>query len=235
MLKRTLSPPTLLLTAFCLALCACDTPRRTRPVNEADYAAPVRVACVGDSITYGSGIKDRNRNSYPAQMGTLLGSQWEVRNFGVSGATLLKQGDRPYWIQQAYQDALSFRPDVVVIKLGTNDSKPGNWAHKDAFVSDYVALIRSFQTLDSKPRVWICRPVPAFPERWGITEEVIAGEVIPRVDTVAAQTGVPVIDLHAALDGRADLFPDRIHPNTEGAGVMAQTIRTALTGRVGAR
>lgn len=232
MLKRTFIASPLVLTVFCLALVSCASPRQPQFIDEADYTAPIRVACVGDSITYGAGIRDREHSSYPAQMSALLGSHWEVRNFGVSGATLLKQGDRPYWTQQAYRDALAFKPNVVVIKLGTNDSKPHNWAHKEDFVSDYVALIRSFQDLDSKPRIWICRPVPAFPERWGITEQVIANEVIPNIDEVAALTGVPVIDLHAALGGKATLFPDRIHPNAEGAGVIARTIYTALTGRV---
>jgi lysophospholipase L1-like esterase len=231
MLKRAFTPTPLLLTAFCLALCSCHAPRQNGPINGADYAAPIRVACVGDSITYGAGIKDRERNSYPAQLGALLGSDWEVRNFGVSRSTLLRQGDHPYWAQQEYKDALAFQPDVVVIKLGTNDTKPTNWVHKEAFVSDCIALIRSFQALESEPRVWVCYPVPAFPERWGISDAIIAGEVIPRIDAAAAQTGVPIIDLHAALEGKGGLFPDQIHPNAEGAGVMAETICAALTGR----
>src|SRR5688572_13260471 len=88
---------------------------------------PIRVACVGDSITYGYGIKDRERDSYPAQLGALLGSKWDVRNFGVNGATALKKGTRPYSGLQAYQDALAFEPDIVVIKLGTNDTNAKSW------------------------------------------------------------------------------------------------------------
>lgn len=235
--------------ALLLLLCACASeelsnppPQETvviddegQPSSEAPQAQEaIRVACVGDSITYGSRIKNRKQNSYPAQLGALLGSDWEVRNFGVSSTTMLRQGNHPYWAQQAYKNALAFQPNVVVIKLGTNDTKPTNWVHKAAFETDCVDLIRSFQTLDSKPRVWICRPVPAFPERWGISDAVITGEVIPLIDEAAAQTGVPVIDLHAALNGKAELFPDKIHPNAEGAGVMAENIYTALTARVSA-
>jgi len=232
MLTRNHHSLALLLTASCLAVSSCSTPRRAQHINVADYSSPIRVACVGDSITYGSGIKDREHNSYPAQLGALLGSQWEVRNFGVSGSTLLKKGDRPYWTQSAYRNAMAFEPDVVVIMLGTNDSKPQNWAHQEEFAQDYVALVQSFQALASQPRIWVCRPVPVFRDYWGITAKTVNDEIIPDVDTVAAQTGVQVIDLHVALDGKAALFPDGIHPNAAGASVMAETIDRALTGGV---
>src|SRR4051812_7771397 len=86
----------------------------------------IKVACVGDSITFGAGIKDRDKNSYPAQLQGLLGSGYEVKNFGVSGATLLKEGDKPYWKEKAFEAAKKFEPNIVIIKLGTNDSKPQN-------------------------------------------------------------------------------------------------------------
>lgn len=86
----------------------------------------IRIACVGDSITYGAGIEERAKNSYPAQLQNLLGDRYQVENFGVSGRTLLKQGDKPYWDEPAYQNALKLKPDMVIIKLGTNDVKPLN-------------------------------------------------------------------------------------------------------------
>ena len=101
------------------------------------------VACIGDSITYGSGISDRANDSYPAQLGRMLWEfdpQWQTRNFGVSGATLLRNGDKPYVQQGAYNQALAAEPDVVIIKLGINDSKSWNWVHKDEYVSDYLFL-----------------------------------------------------------------------------------------------
>ena len=97
----------------------------------------IKVACVGDSITFGYGIADRTYNSYPSQLQRMLGGEFEVKNFGVSGATLLKKGDLPYWNTEAYRDALSYRPDVVYIKLGSNDSKAINRKHYHHFVSDY--------------------------------------------------------------------------------------------------
>jgi lysophospholipase L1-like esterase len=198
-------------------------------LEHARPSEPVRVACVGDSITFGSGIKNRGENSYPAQLAALLGGGYAVRNFGVGGATLLRKGNKPYWKTNPFRPAHDFNPHVVVIKLGTNDSKPENWKHKGEYVADYVALINSFRQLDSKPKVWICYPVPAYPGRWGITDTVMKEEVVPLIDEVAKQTNVEIIDLYAALSNRKSLFPDTVHPNADGAKVMAETIHSEIT------
>jgi lysophospholipase L1-like esterase len=194
-------------------------------------AAATKVACVGDSITYGAGIADRKNDSYPVQLGRMLGPEWQVRNFGVSGATLLNKGDRPYTKQKQYQPALEFKPDIVVIMLGTNDSKPQNWSHKDDFVADYKSLIGAFRTANPAAKVYVCLPVPAFPGGYGIREEVIAPDVLSMVKQVASETGATLIDLHTALIGYGSSFPDKIHPNASGAHVMAATVYQALTGK----
>jgi len=195
---------------------------------EAAREAPKRIACVGDSITYGAAIKDRTKNCYPAQLGRMLGEKFEVRNFGVNGATLLKKGDKPYWKLKAYANARDFQPEVVVIKLGTNDSKPRNWKHKEEYVADYVALIESFRKLGSKPVVWLCYPVPAYPGRWGITDKVMKEEVMPRLDEVAKKSGCKVIDLYSALSDKKEMFPDLVHPNAKGATLIAEAVSSAI-------
>ena len=195
---------------------------------EAAREAPKRIACVGDSITFGAAIKDRVKNCYPAQLGRMLGEKFEVRNFGVNGATLLKKGDKPYWKLKAYANARDFQPEVVVIKLGTNDSKPRNWKHKEEYVADYVALIESFRKLGSKPVVWLCYPVPAYPGRWGITDKVMKEEVMPRLDEVAKKSGCKVIDLYSALSEKKEMFPDLVHPNAKGATLIAEAVSSAI-------
>ncbi|MBT3570466.1 MAG: hypothetical protein HN494_16575 [Opitutae bacterium] len=195
---------------------------------EAAREAPKRIACVGDSITFGAAIKDRTKNCYPAQLGRMLGEKFEVRNFGVNGATLLKKGDKPYWKLKAYANARDFQPEVVVIKLGTNDSKPRNWKHKEEYVADYVALIESFRKLGSKPVVWLCYPVPAYPGRWGITDKVMKEEVMPRLDEVAKKSGCKVIDLYSALSDKKEMFPDLVHPNAKGATLIAEAVSSAI-------
>jgi lysophospholipase L1-like esterase len=143
----------------------------------------------------------------------------------------LKKGDFPYWKEAAYQKALEFKPDRVVIMLGTNDTKPQNWKHEAEFVADYTELVKSFQALESKPKVFICHPCPVpEPGNFGINEAGVA-EQIKRIDALAAELKVGVIDMHAALVDQPQFLPDRVHPNTEGAGEMAKAAFSALTGR----
>ncbi len=190
--------------------------------------APIRVACVGDSITHGAGVEQREKNHYPKVLGELLGANYEVKNFGRSGATLLKKGDLPYWKTGEFKGATDFAPQIVIIKLGTNDSKPQNWAHKAEFAADARALVEHFQSLPSKPKVYVCLPVPVYETKWGINETVVKGEVITTLQQVAKEMKLPSIDLYAALSGKAALFPDKIHPNAAGAKVIAETVAKAL-------
>jgi lysophospholipase L1-like esterase len=200
----------------------------------------VRVACVGDSITYGSGL----HRTYPAQLGRWLGTNYEVRNFGVSATTLLHRGDYPYIGRPAYTNALAFQPDIVVIDFGANDSKHpndgsldatnavNNWQFKGDFIGDYKEMIAAFRKTSPTAKIFICYPTPDFPGRWGINDKTIRDEMIPMIRDVADESGASVIDLHSALAGKADLFPDTVHPNDEGAKLMAAEIFRALTGKL---
>ncbi|MBC8218511.1 MAG: SGNH/GDSL hydrolase family protein [Planctomycetes bacterium] len=229
-MRRNILRITAVLAILCLSAVGCARLDSGRPVCAECYRQTIRVACVGDSITYGSGIKVRSGDSYPAQLATMLGDKWQVRNFGVGGATMLKSGDKPYWQQQAFTDALAYNPHVVIIKLGTNDTKPQNWEFKGDFVADYADMIDQFADLPAEPRIWICNPVPAYPERWGISDSRIKDEVIPLAAKVARKRDIPVIDLYDALRGKPELFPDLIHPNAEGAYHIAREVYAALTG-----
>ena len=192
-------------------------------------AEPIKVACVGDSITQGVGAQ--RGKSYPAQLQGLLGDGYQVGNFGVSARTLLKKGDFPYWNEKKYQDALAMEPAIVVIMLGTNDTKPQNWKFEAEFEADYRELVKSFQSLKSKPRVFVCRPVPVpGMGNYGINEENIQKE-IPRLDALAKALGCGVIDMHAALAKFPEMLPDRVHPNTAGAGEMAKAAAKAILGK----
>ena len=102
----------------------------------------VKVACVGNSITYGFTLEDPATQSYPAQLQKLLGDGYEVGNFGKSGATLLRKGHRPYNEQEELGRALDFAGDIVVIHLGVNDTDPRDWPnYGDEFIGDYLKLI----------------------------------------------------------------------------------------------
>ena len=188
-----------------------------------------RIACVGDSITYGAAIRDRAKNCYPKVLGDLLGKKYSVRNFGVNGATLLRKGDKPYWRLKAFEEATKFAPNIVIIKLGTNDTKPQNWGKVgDEFEADLLAMIAHFQKLANKPFIYLCLPAPVYQTRWGINEKTVTGAVIPIIRKVSKDTKLPIVDLYQALSNKPEMFPDKIHPNAVGARVMAKTILSIL-------
>lgn len=196
------------------------------------YSDPIRVACVGDSITEGSGLVSPAVNAYPIVLGRLLGTNYQVRNFGITTRTLLKKGDYPYWREMVFKNATNYAPHIVTIKLGTNDSKPQNWRYRHEFGDDLRAMIDIFAGLPSHPVVYVCLPVPAYAVVFDINPDIIRNEIIPILKQVAREKGMPVIDLYTPLSGKPELFPDNIHPNINGAALIARTIHGAiLSGR----
>jgi acyl-CoA thioesterase-1 len=190
---------------------------------------PIRVACIGNSITFGSGLENRVANCYPNQLQRLLGAGFQVHNFGVSGSTLLNLGDKPYMKESAYRDAIQFKPELLIIKLGTNDSKPQNWdKYKSYFERDYKGLIASFRKANPDVKIFICLPVPVFGEVFGIREKVVKEEILPIIKKVAEDEKVGLIDLFTPLLSHPDWFPDKVHPNAAGAKKIAELIFEAV-------
>lgn len=205
------------LLLITLTLTACLTRDKT-----------IKVACIGDSITYGHGIADLNNDTYPAFLGKTLGENYEVKNFGVCGATCLKKGDLTYWDQPEYQNALKFKPDLIVVMLGSNDSKPQNWVYSAEYRDDYIELIEKFQSLKSNPKIWLCNPPPAFEPRWDINDSVITNEILPAVKEIAGLKHLSIIDFNAFFSDKDELFPDMIHPDKNGTKLIALEVAKAL-------
>ncbi|HEX4414862.1 MAG TPA: GDSL-type esterase/lipase family protein [Lacipirellulaceae bacterium] len=197
-------------------------------VKVADRATErIRVACIGDSITYGQRINDREHASYPARLQSLLGDKYEVRNFGVSGATLINGGTRPYAQQSAFRDTLKFRPDVAVIMLGTNDTNTQTWPdHQHDFVGDYSDLIDTLRKASPGIQIWLCLPPPLVRDRgkaWD-TDAILSDQVIPKIKSIANESKTELIDLNSIFGQQAAILPDGVHPNADGAELMARTV-----------
>lgn len=191
----------------------------------AGYATPIRIACVGNSITYGSGVVNREKNSYPAQLQSMLGADYIVRNFGLGGTTLLKNGNKPYWSSAQFQQSLEFQPDIVFIKLGTNDSKSVNRPFLKELNKDLHALIKQYQDLASHPRIVLLLPLPSFSsDSMGIYDPVIVQQIHPGIQQVALESGVELVDFYQLFIDQPNLLPDKIHPNSLGATVMAKRL-----------
>lgn len=195
-----------------------------------------KVACVGNSITYGMKLPDREKQAYPVQLQQLLGDDYEVENFGKSGATLLSKGHRPYIFQEEYRHAVRFSADIVVIHLGVNDTDPRDWPnYRDFFVKDYLNLIDTFRIANPDCRILIARLTP-ISDRHPRFESGTCdwrGEIQQAIETVAQVAGAQLIDFEKPLYPYPFMLPDGIHPNQEGAKLLAQTVYSAITGDFG--
>jgi len=199
-------------------------------------AAPIKVACVGNSITYGFLVENRDSLNYPAQLQRLLGDDYQVLNCGKSGATLLRKGHRPYNEQAEYTAALEFVPDIVVMHLGVNDTDPRNWPNYNSeFVSDYTTLINDFRRVNPKVRILIAELTPLsarhFRFRSGTRDWRL--QVQEAIRNVAKYNSVELIDFNEPFRDRQNLLIDGIHPTAAGATVLAQEAYCCITGNFG--
>ena len=199
-------------------------------------AAKIRVACVGDSITYGYGVPQRRTHGWPGVLQRLLGNGYRVENFGYSGATMLKNGNLPYWKTPDFEAATKFDPNIVIIMLGTNDTKPVNWTqYGSQFTADAEAMMRHFSHLTAHAKVYICTPPPIIHSNYGISEAMLAGGPIPDVRKAGRAMHISVIPIHADLSrffethgSQAYYQADGVHPNAAGQKRIAQIIFQSL-------
>lgn len=201
------------------------------PVQSSSQVIGGPIAAVGDSITFGEGVGQarREQDSYPGQLQALLGPGYQVSNFGWIGATAQDTGDIPYKKTGAYEASLESNPNIVVIMLGANDSKAVNW-DANGYEAQLAELISLYRVLPSRPTVYVATPPVAFENAAGIRPTVIAREIVPIVRTVGARTSTPVIDVHTATKPFPDYFPDGVHPDRDGAALIASTVRSAIVG-----
>ena len=138
-----------------------------------------------------------------------------------------KKADLSYWNCNEFYNVFAFEPNIIVIKLGTNDSKPQNW-NEENYVRDYQSLIDTLKTISSQPKIYLCLPVPAYNHAWGINDSVIVAGVIPSIQKIAQANNLMVIDLYKAFSNHVEFFPDSIHPNEKGARAMAEVIANEI-------
>lgn len=192
----------------------------------------IRVACIGDSITYGHGISGWTRNNYPAQLQDMLGDGYHVENFGHSGRTLSDGGDKPYSESKQYELSLEYDADIIIFMLGTNDSKPENWTDYDTFISEYKKMLTAYKENNPDVRIILCTPARSFfsgNKTEGKTNFDIQPDIVEqmgiRIRTFALLNGYECIDVYDITAGHSEWFEkDNVHPNADGANAIADAI-----------
>ncbi|MCF0160890.1 MAG: sialate O-acetylesterase, partial [Bacteroidaceae bacterium] len=196
----------------------------------------IRVSCLGNSITYGTGLENPETDSYPVILQQMLGEGYEVIRYGKPGATLLNRAYRPYMQSEEFHQAMQRPCDIAVIHLGVNDTDPRAWPQfREDFVRDYLSLIDSVRSMNKDCRVIVAKltPLRNTHHRFQSGTRDWNEQIREAIATVAEAGHCEVIDFFAPLHRHIELLHDKIHPNIEGSRIMAQVAYSAITGDYG--
>lgn len=182
---------------------------------------PIRVACIGDSITRGT--------EYTLDLWALIGPDYVIGDFGVGGATVSLHSEAAYMNKTACETAKAFEPDMVFVMLGTNDADKTLNETTEEFVADYILLLEEFEELPTKPEMYLMMPPPIYNTSLSLSGELFAERVQPGIREVADQTGLTLIDAYSPLLGHPDLFVDGVHPTAGGAQKIAEAVYAAVS------
>jgi acyl-CoA thioesterase-1 len=188
----------ILIVSFgCMVLFSESLNIKAKPANL------IHVACIGDSITAGSG--------YPVHLQAMLNS------------------DTPYMNQSAFQEAKAFQPSIAVIMMGTNDAHEATYESIESFQADYKKLISAYQELESNPQIWLVTPPPIFENELDLSAMTLEQGLVLQIKQIADELNLPMIDVNTALINCPEYFGDGVHPNSEGAILIACEINQAIT------
>ena len=223
---------TLVVSIFVTCV-ACDTSEKTTTHNPLEIN---RVACVGDSLTYGHSWHDE---SYPVYLQELLGEDVEVRNFGKNGAAVTNRSESSFTLKydtlQEYRDSIAFEPDVVIIMLGTNDGY--NWTGSaPTFVQEFEKLIDSYFDAGVQEVVLLTSPPTLQGNFFNLPNDVIGMQVCPLQRELAEEYGLPLVDVRKAFEQHQDMqslfrLPvnsDGVHLSVKGAELVAKLVADLL-------
>lgn len=186
------------------------------------------VACVGDSNTAGYGGE-----SYAVSLSEQLGDGWDVRAFGVCGASAMTSGAYPYSDTLTYAESLESVPDVVILMLGTNDT--ATWHGADTFAREYEALLETYLALSSQPRLILCTPPAPQTDDW--PQGTVSFGVQPAcfdalnaaIQNIAERHGLTLVDIYSLTQNHPDWFiDDGIHLDPIGARAVGQALAIAV-------
>ena len=199
-------------------------------------AGQIKVACIGDSITYGHGISNWPKNNYPTVLQNLLGESYHVQSFGVSGRAVQNNSDQPYRALPHYEESIAYDADIIIFMMGSNDTKPENWFGEEAFKTALLDLLDDYTQGEKKPVIYLCTTTACFfmeDSEGELTSHDLrpayADIIAEIVRQAAEELGYPVIDIHALTTENPQWFvKDGVHPNNEGAAAIAKAVYEAI-------
>lgn len=195
-------------------------------------AGQTKVACIGDSLTYGSNVSDWKKNNYPTLLQNKLGNGYVVNNYGFPGATLMDTSMK-YAYSKEFKKSLDFKPDIVVMMLGTNDS----WRRRDqiesGFMNEYKNLIEQYRKVNKNVKFKIMIPPKANKlikkEMFYIKDDTLLKHITPIIREVAESEGIDLIDLRSEFKDDKSLYSsDKVHINKKGTNKLANIIFESL-------
>ena len=214
----------LLLSTALIFIFRNSLPREIFPDTSAKKEQ-IRIACIGDSVTYGATLENRDESNYPKRLGEMLGGNYNVANFGFSGCCVQQSANLPYRNRVIYSQAKSYKPDIVLFMMGSNDTKPKNWEGEEAFKAEYTEFLKEIQSFKSKPEVYILTSPSNFGENdivnYNISKSNTA--LVAKIQReVAKEFKLKLVDIYNLTAGKPEWFTDGVHPNAEGAKQIAQ-------------
>lgn len=192
--------------------------------KEPPQADDVRIACIGDSITWGQGSTSIWRKSYPMLLKAKLGKGYWVGNYGKQSATASRSGDLPMYDQNEFQSSRFVMPNIVVIMLGTNDAKTSNW-DQAAYADGMTTIIQTYLDKESVTSVFVAEPPPVYEDGvYGIQADVvnqmagspvgtgIVADIVKSIDSPR----VFLVDVYSKLGGAKTSEKAMFYNNSTG-------------------
>ena len=185
----------------------------------------VKIACIGNGVTYGVGFENREKNNFPQQLQYLLGANYKVTNFGVVNAPVLSNGLNGYTQTAAFKKSHTINPDIVFVELGLDEIKSSDTAFISNFTNTLEGIVQSYANLSARPRIVLLLPLPIFLNDSSLlNNSVIKNKIIPKIQKIAFEKNIEVLDLFSMFIDKQDLFLDKVHPSSLGGTLISKRL-----------
>ncbi len=185
----------------------------------------VNIACIGNGVTYGIGVENREKNNFPQQLQYLLGTKYKVTNFGVVNAPVLSNGLNGYTQTAEFKKSKTINSDIIFIELGLDEINSSDTAFISNFTNTLEDIVQSYTNSSARPRIVLLLPLPIFLNDSSLfNNSVIKNKIIPKIQKIAFEKNLEVLDLFSMFIDKQDLFLDKLHPSSLGGTLISKRL-----------